>query len=61
MSPLLSPQGLKTPFYSMTRAMRVISYSVPSDRLSSSYQDPERSRILNKEEKKRASNRLTFN
>lgn len=48
---LLSPRGLKAPFYSMTRAVRAISYLVPSDRLSSSYQDPERSHILKKEEK----------
>ena len=47
-SPLPSPQGVKTPCYSMTRAGRVIPYLVPSDRLSSSYQDPERTRNLKK-------------
>lgn len=48
----LSPRGLKAPFYSMTRVVRAISYLVPSDRLSSSYQDPERSHILKKEGEK---------
>lgn len=60
-SPLLSPGGLKTPCYSMTRVVRVISYLVPSDRLSSSYQDPEKSRTLRGRRKKTGSNKLTFN
>lgn len=60
MSPLLSPQGLKAPFYIMTRAVRGISYLTPSDRLFSSYQDPERNRILKKEEKKNSIKQADF-
>lgn len=46
----------------MTNVVRLISYSEPSDKLSSFYQDLGKSRILKKkEEEEWASNRLIFN
>lgn len=61
----MSPPGSEALCYCMTRVVRAISYSEPSDRLSSSYRDLERTHSLKMEgggeDKKKASNGMILN